>query len=118
MYLCDFTALLSIADTMEKQTLTMAWSSESSKEEKALVAYDEETGAYCVLKMSRQTSSKDVGVGIISSSTKKVKLKVNFKCAVAKNQAARDMCQELMDKAAGDLVGLLEKMTIFEAEGN
>ena len=112
-YLSGFTALLPVVDSLENMVMNMSWKSESSKEEKALVEYHEESGAYCVLKVSRQTSAKDVGVGILSTSTKTVRLKINFKRAVAKNQAARDVCQSLMDAQADDLVKFMEKMSIF-----
>lgn len=112
-YLGDFTGLLGIVDTLRTQVMHLSWSSNQSSERQAVVKYDEYSGQYAVLIIERQSSSKDLKVPMVGSKTYTAKLKIKFKRAQAKNDAARAICQRLMDNAAGDLVKTLEQMKIF-----
>ena len=112
-YLGNFTGLLGLVDTLKTQVMHMAWSSNESIERKAAVDYDESTGHYAVLLIERQSSAEDVKVPFTGAKTYTAKLKVSFRRAQAKNDAARQICQALVDQAAGDLVQKIEAMEIF-----
>ena len=112
-YLGNFTGLLGLVDTLKAQVMTMSWSSNESSERKAAVEYDKSTGRYALLIIERQSSSKDVNVPFVGAKTYAVKLKVKFKRAQAQNDAARQICQTLVDQAVGDLVQQIEAMKIF-----
>ena len=112
-YLGNFTGLLGLVDTLKAQVMTMSWSSNESSERKAAVEYDKSTGRYALLIIERQSSSKDVKVPFVGAKTYAVKLKVKFKRAQAQNDAARQICQTLVDQAVGDLVQQIEAMKIF-----
>ena len=112
-YLGDFTGLLGLVDTLKTQVVTMSWSSTESTERKAAVKYDESTGQYAVLIIERQSSAKDVKVPLMGAKTYTAKLSIKFRRAQAQNDAARRICQALMDQAAGELVEKIETMKIF-----
>ena len=109
----NFTGLLGLVDTLRAQVMNMSWSSNESSERKAAVEYDKSTGQYAVLIIERQSSAKDFTVSFVGAKTYTVKLKVKFHRAQAENDAARKICQTLVDQAVGGLVQQIEAMTIF-----
>ena len=108
--------LVHVDDTLESQVMSMSWSSDECSEREAAVLYEESTGHLAVLIIEQQSSSKDVKVPYFGAKTHTAKLKYRFKRMQAKNPAAQEICQTLvnlhantlLDSAKGDLVQHIE----------
>ena len=100
---------------LKMQVMSMSWNSKSSSEVKANVKYEKDSGQYTVYQIERLSSSKDVVHvgGLVTKKRYTVKLKVSVKKATAGNAAAKAVCQQLVNDAAGDLVGIIKKLKIF-----
>ena len=109
----NFTGILGLVDTLRAQVMSMSWSSNECSERKVAVEYDKSTGRFALLIIERLSSAKDFKVPIIGVKSYKVKLKVKFFRAQAENDAARQICQTLVDQAVGGLMQQIEAMTIF-----
>ena len=112
-YLGDFTGLLGLVDTLKTQVITMSWSSKESSERKAAVKYDKSKGQFALLLIERQSSKKDIKAPLIGAKTCTVKLNVKFKRMAPSNDAARQICQDLVNQQVGDLVKQIEEMKLF-----
>ena len=93
--------------------ITMSWSSKESSERKAAVKYDKDAGQFALLLIERQSSAKDVKAPLIGAKTYTAKLNVKFKRMAPSNDAARQICQDLVNQQAGDLVKQIEMMKVF-----
>ena len=108
-FLGDFTGVLGILGDLKSVVMTMNYTSKPS----SVTQRDEGTGQYAILIIERQSSSKDVKVSLFGAKKYKAKVNIKFYRVQAKNDEARAKCQKLVNAAAEDLVGELEKLQIF-----
>lgn len=110
----NLTGLLGLVLPLKAQVISMAWTAENVSERKAAVKYDDAAGMYAVVIIERLSSSHDVkGWGRFSMRKKMVKLKVTFQRAHAVDDVAREVCRELVNESAGDLVGAIKRMKLL-----
>ena len=111
----DFTAVLGLVNTLKGQVTSMSWSANKADECKTQVKYDRDAGQFALVCIKRQSSKQDVKISFfgIGGKTYTVKLHVMIKALKPDNDAARQVCQDLVNQQAGDLVNQIEEMKLF-----
>jgi len=116
-FLGDATGFVAFANTLKNQVINLDWHSEDSKSRKANVQYQDGTGEYATYIIEKhQFSEKSGCTGVCKTEVHTLELKITFKKMTAKNLAAKEICQSIIDKKVGDFLEIVKDEEVFKPD--